>query len=161
VIATPNQHQQRAAGRRSWGSSVRAAVYAPHSIVDNQNQSRGHYRARVIFLARPCHASVLHLPGLRASAFYTICRGDLHRHRRLALPSLERGANLKTLRDLSGARRQFSRRQLHVCQDLADVPEAYHLERLSSCAGFDNQEHSERPFTRVQETFAFGATDYE
>jgi hypothetical protein len=94
MTATLNHNQQRAAGRRSWGSSVRAAVYAPHSIVDNQNQSRGIYRARVISLARPGPASVLHLPRHRASAFYTICRGDLQaRQRRTAIPSLWQSAN--------------------------------------------------------------------
>jgi hypothetical protein len=145
-----NQHQQRAAGRRSWGSSVRAAVYAPHSIIDHQNRNRGHYRARVIFLARPCHASVLHLPRHRASAFYTICRGDLQaRQRRTAIPSLWQSANpICRCRLARGPQFRFS--QHLVCQDTY-AAEA-HLERLSMRAGFYVQQHSERHIPHVRES---------
>jgi hypothetical protein len=147
MIAIPH-NQQRAAGRRSWGSSVRAAVYAPHSIVDNQNQSRSIYRARVISLARPGPASVLHLPRHCASAFYTICRGDLQaRQRRLALPSLERGANFS--RRLISSRLQFHRIGYQPGSYVSDPFEA-HLERPSQVRGSDAWNHERRGFDFVQ-----------
>jgi hypothetical protein len=66
------------------------------------------------------------------------------------------------------ANTQFSRRLVQSCahqfrighEPGSNVAYPLHfLERLSSRAGFDDQQLSERPITRAQEPFAFGATD--
>jgi hypothetical protein len=146
--------QQRAAGRRSWGSSVRAAAYAPHSIVDNQNQSRGIYRARVISLARPGPASVLHLPGLRASAFYRIARrrnlplgsSDW----RLVLVSLRGTGRLKINAQLIGVR---SRQSLsdHIKASQAVGPKVFHSSTSFRGVTFQRPNRDTRRIVNVQQ----------
>jgi hypothetical protein len=147
-----NQHQQRVTQGRAGGALGAAVIPAP-AIVDNQNQNRGIYRARVISLARPGPASVLHLPGHRASAFYPRTAGGrcigIQRRRLVASPPGRPAAALQ----FSAALLIGRSHQLNRIRDKPGSDLAYPFHSISPSSGvtFHAQEHEPKGVGSAQE----------
>jgi hypothetical protein len=121
------------------------------SIAPTQNQSRGIYRARVISLARPGPASVLHCRGT-PRLFYDRTAGGrcigIQRRRLVAFPPRRRAATFITqiVRTVMAARRHLVNQPRR--QAIADLT---HPNIPSSGVTFHAQEHEPKGVGSAQE----------
>ncbi len=129
-------HKQHRSGRRwGWASPVAAANAVHISVARDKAQSGAHPRP-VSVAGWITPVTTLFLP-------VRTCRGFGSG----IFPKFER------ICELTGRQPVLARSRCnvghHVIYHAFDVPKAYHLERLSSGAGFDDQQPSERITHRV------------
>jgi hypothetical protein len=154
-----NQHQQRAAQRKGWGSPIHGRrVNAAPSIIDLDHDQDWSASCRaglelsrqdVGFRGSDRTGGIAMLPVhlTRTAGGWCI---NAQRRRLVASPPGRPAAALQFVPAVmaSGSQLRFSD---HVPAKFADRSEAYHLERPSSLAS-DDQKHSERHIPHVRES---------
>lgn len=136
----PSDNAQRWT-RAGAGAAPFCVRERPASTIVHKNQSRTTVARYVLPSRAPLLA--LHCGSLRAPAFFSVCRGDLHRHRRLRNPLPVGGAATFISRRLISSRNQFRR----ICDQLGSNnadPCERHSRYLSSAHVLNDREHSER-----------------
>jgi hypothetical protein len=133
------------------GGMRRLASIAPH-----QYQPATVTVSRVRFSLR-CFPAVAHCR-VTSRLFYTVCRGDLHRHRRLGFPSLGRAANLNMCAALLIGRSH----QLYRISDKpgSDLAYPFHSDNPSSGVTFHAQEHEPKGVGSAQEVIGVYQHDH-